>query len=102
MLDITVMTGNKVFAPDWDLLRAYKAGDIGKQEYTVRYLRRMVQTQLESPDEWDRVLEYPELALACYCKAGQFCHRHLLKELLIERHFELGNDAVDAGELMPE
>jgi len=36
-LDITVKSGDRTFAPTWDMVKAYKAGRITQEEYTEMY-----------------------------------------------------------------
>lgn len=72
--------------PDPQSLWAYKRGEIDDAEYTRRY-REKLQTLLQrDPGAFEGLLslgasETPQ-ALACYCRAGVFRHRHLLLEFL--------------------
>ena len=81
LVDTSVMTGIKVFAPHWHDLRAYKEGKLSEEEYTERYLEKMYDSQVYHKDAWNRLSVYPWVAYGCYCKPGEFCHRHLFKEL---------------------
>lgn len=82
--DVTVKSGIKEFAPDWDFLTEYKSSPMGPEDearYTEKFLAKMNRIHNESPETWTRYLtETVPLVLACYCKAGCFCHRHLLVE----------------------
>lgn len=81
LVDTSVMSGIKVFAPHWSDLKDYKAGKLSEEEYTQRYLEKMYDSQQNHKDVWNRLSAYPYAAYGCYCKPGEFCHRHLFKEL---------------------
>lgn len=85
LIDITVKSGIKALAPSWDLLQRYRADPASMEEtYRKEFAELMVQSQLQHPDVWDDLLKMDSIALACYCKAGKFCHRHLVADLLVE------------------
>jgi hypothetical protein len=72
--------------PAKDLLAAIKAGDIDATEYTKRYNKQL--------DKLDPMEVYGDLlaigggysvAILCYEKIGDFCHRHLVK-LWFKKH----------------
>lgn len=100
-VDITVKSGSKVFAPTWEMVMAIKSGEITEEVYTAYYDEMMKLSQANAPDAWGAVLAMDKVALVCYCKPGVFCHRHLLKDKLMNLHHQLGNDVVDGGELLP-
>lgn len=81
-LDITVKTGIQSFAPSWECLRAYKQGLMGEQEYEEKYREKMRSSLRARPEEWARFKSKLNIALACYCPAGAFCHRHIFAKLL--------------------
>jgi hypothetical protein len=99
-VDITVKSGSKVFAPTWDMDMSVKNGEIDQQTYVAYYDQLMKLSQENEPQAWGAILALDEVALACYCKPGVFCHRHLLKDKLMSIHHQLGNDVVDGGELL--
>lgn len=87
MLDITVKSGNPAFAPHpWDL-SAYKKGQMGEIEYRERYIEKMLESVDENREAWDRLSTYTYVAIGCYCKAGEFCHRHIFKGMA-QTHLE--------------
>ena len=92
-MDITVKSGIKMFAPTWDMVMGYKDGRISEEEYTEMYYNLMRQSYRTNREEWDKELSREKLVLFCYCKAGEFCHRLLLKDIFMK----LG--AEDGGEL---
>lgn len=67
----------------------HKTGKIDDAVYEQLYRRRMVQSFIQNPDKWRAVVRGGPVAIACYCKAGKFCHRHLLiamfKEICAKR-----------------
>ena len=97
--DVTVMSGDPIFAPTWDMVRMYKSGKLSEEAYEKEYREMMFNNMRRFPKRWDRLMEYDRLALACYCKSGHFCHRHILKQLLLERAWGDGDEIVDGGEL---
>ena len=99
VVDITVMTGNPVFAPTWDMLKQYKSGQMNAATYQALYLNLIRETYQTHRQDWLSLLAMPSVALACYCRPGVFCHRHILKEALLRLHHRAGNEAVNGGEL---
>jgi uncharacterized protein (DUF488 family) len=82
VLDITVMSGIKAFAPTWKMVRGHKAGTVSDEEYTDQYLSMMRTSFRKWNDEWMKLLKIERLALACYCRMGNFCHRHILADCI--------------------
>jgi uncharacterized protein YeaO (DUF488 family) len=99
VVDITVKSGDLVFAPTWEMVLEYKAGKLSEEEYMDHYRRLMHVSQDLYFPRWKNILSYDNLALACYCRPGNFCHRHLLKDILMEMWAIDGEDVVDGGEL---
>lgn len=89
MIDTTVKSGNPIFAPSWDIVARVKAGTLTEDGYTEQYYAMMRESFRRHPAEWRAMCEQAEVAIACYCTAGKFCHRHLLKDMLERacRHF---------------
>jgi uncharacterized protein YeaO (DUF488 family) len=98
-VDTTVKSGNKAFAPTWDIVLDYKQGRISWSEYTERYQKLMDQSKEQWPEEWSKLKALDKVALACYCPAGANCHRHLLMEIVFRDLHKEGVDAVYMGEL---
>jgi hypothetical protein len=80
-LDITVKTGNKVFAPEWWLVRNYKEGRINEEEYTKFYYELMRKSYREHPKEWERIFKMDRVVFVCFCPPNKFCHRLLLAHI---------------------
>jgi len=78
LFDITVKSGYKPFAPYDNVLWAYKRGEVTDEEYTHIYLEKLKKHFREAPEDFEGFLQRPgPIAIACYCTAGKFCHRHL-------------------------
>lgn len=101
MYDITVKSGIKAFAPNWDFLMAYKNGEIGIAEYTRYYHQKVIGSINDNLPLWDQFLNEPKIILACYCKPGDFCHRYLLTNLLVHYLQDKGRSVTYQGELLP-
>lgn len=70
----------KALAPPWSLVDSYKKGEITAEQYTSAYLGL-----LQSKNAQEIVDGLPDGAvLLCYEKPGEFCHRHLAAEWLME------------------
>lgn len=83
LIDTTVKTGERAFAPTWDMVMGHKTGELSNEQYTEAYLNMMRQSYNYNRDIWDRLLlSSGDVAIACYCSPGAFCHRHILKDIL--------------------
>jgi len=80
--DITVKSGNKIFAPTWNIVMDYKNNIITAEEYTKEYHNLMVKSYYNNLNEWNKLLNEEQITLVCFCKSGDFCHRLLLAEYL--------------------
>ena len=76
--DITVKTGDKIFAPSWDMVKGYKSETISNKEYIKLYSRLMVKSYNDHRHVWESILNMNEITFCCYCRPGDFCHRVLL------------------------
>lgn len=54
VVDITVKSGSKVFAPTWEMVMALKSGEIGEDVYTAYYDQMMKMSQSNAPAAWGR------------------------------------------------
>lgn len=85
LVDTTVKSGNKAFAPSWDIVQAHKQSDHSIEADTAYldvYVPMMRFSYRENLSQWLALFEPPEVALGCYCKPGAFCHRHVLVDML--------------------
>lgn len=92
--DITVKSGDRSFAPTWNLLKGYKDGAVSEDEYTRVYLELMRERISANKDHFVNTLlslteDKQSIALACYCPQGKFCHRHLLSEVIFPEFSDL-------------
>lgn len=100
LIDITVKSGDRLYAPYENVLWAYKRSEVSEEEYTTIYLDKMEKVLIESPEAIETLLEREDtVALACYCKAGSFCHRHILLEFLKDVAEDNGIDFEYLGEI---
>lgn len=90
IIDITAKSGGKpwiIFAPTWNIISDYKDGRITEQEYTDRYYNLMRNRYKTNRDTFQELISRAicsDVALACYCPKGEFCHRVLLKDILLK------------------
>src|SRR3989339_1061156 len=83
-LDVTVKSGDKTFAPTWKMVMGYKQGRITREDYAREYYGMMRKSYRHHRQRWYEVLGMKEVVLACYCQADAFCHRYLLKDMLVK------------------
>jgi uncharacterized protein YeaO (DUF488 family) len=83
-LDITIKSGDQVFAPAWDMVARVKAGTMTEEEYTERYIAMMRRSYRLNRKRWNEILSLDSVTLVCYCPADSFCHRKILAELLVK------------------
>jgi len=101
LIDITVKSGIKTFAPTWDNLNAYRAGTMSKHEYALAYYDKVINSFTTHAEDWKILERSPNAAFACYCKPGDFCHRHLFAPLAAMYLQSLGCSVLFQGELIP-
>lgn len=99
LLNTTAQSGIPAFAPDFALVRLYKAGQLSEQDYTQAYLERMRASYAAQPAVWAELEKDQRVAVACYCKAGAFCHRHLFVQYMSKHLQNRGHQVELAGEL---
>lgn len=102
LIDITAMSGIPEFAPHFTDVQRYKRGEVGETEYTQLYVDKMEESKATNPQAWVKLSTMPDVAFACYCRAGAFCHRHIFKTILMEYLKEKGIDSTYKGELAKE
>lgn len=99
VLDITVKSGDPVFAPTWDIVRGVKSGHITPAEYTRVYTQLMRDSYKANCGRWNEVLTKEAVALMCYCPDGAFCHRHVLADIFGKCASHYGLEFVNRGEI---
>lgn len=81
-LDTTIKTGDKRFAPTWDMVTAFKEGRLRPDDYRREYYDLMRKSYVAHKERWLEVVSHTSpVAIACFCQTGLFCHRHLLKTM---------------------
>lgn len=90
LVDITVKSGDGTFSPTRDLLNRYQYHGLSEADYRREYIELMRQSYRVNKTVWLSIANMPKVTIACYCKAGQFCHRHILAELF-ERVCHINN-----------
>jgi ribA/ribD-fused uncharacterized protein len=80
--DVTVKSGDKVFAPTWKLVRRYKDSCITWPEYVRQYTDLMRGSYRNNKPHWINLLQKPSITLVCFCTDPTHCHRTLLAEML--------------------
>ena len=83
ILDITAKNKiNEHFAPFYKDVMEYKNGQINEEEYTQRYMSKMRLSLRQNPALWMKLKEYENVAITCFCPAGDFCHRILFSNIM--------------------
>lgn len=82
LVDITVKSGDHTFAPYGWALKEIKADRMEEAQYTKLYLQKMLDSLRSNRERWIELCSMEEVAIACYCRAGDYCHRLLLREYL--------------------
>lgn len=101
LVDTTVMSGGgSPFAPTWEMVMGVKNGVITQEEYTNQYHALLQQRYREDRSAFHALIYKPKIAIACYCRAGEFCHRHLFKAVILKLAAREGLAAADHGELV--
>lgn len=78
MIDSTVKSGHQFLAPSWDIVMGVKHEHITEEEYTEVY-EKMMDASIETQRlKWEELIRQGNIAIACYCPSGKFCHRHLI------------------------
>lgn len=99
VLDTTVKSGDKCFAPVWEMVSQFKSGVLTEAQYRTLYHEQMMKSIKTNPGRWGEVLRMDVVAIGCYCSAGKFCHRHLLAEILNRLCLHNGVDFALLGEI---
>lgn len=101
LIDITVKSGLLVFAPEPSVLWAYKRNEVSDEQYTELYLERLRKQFRAQPEAFQEFLEQEgPICVACYCKAGKFCHRHIFVEFIKDVAEDNGYRLVVRGEIL--
>ena len=96
--DVTVKSGDINFAPTWEIVQAWKAGEISWETYAERYRELMLRSYKRNQQAWHNILEKGVLTLLCYCRADDHCHRYLLADFLVKLGEKIGVNVINEGE----
>jgi uncharacterized protein YeaO (DUF488 family) len=101
VLDITVKSGELIFAPSREALNAYKYGSprMTEAEYTKLYIQKMRESFKQNKKRWLQVARMDRVCFVCYCSEHTFCHRYILVELFEKVCGKRGIEFEYAGEL---
>lgn len=99
VVNVTLASGIRAFAPTPEALRAYRLGVMSSEEYRTLYVAQMRLSFVQQRSEWELLKTKQRAALACYCAAGAFCHRHIFSELLSAYLTREGIPVVHHGEI---
>lgn len=74
----------KELSPSWHLLSRYKSSEISEEEYIAEFHEEMESVRLDEVISKIKRIESREVdaTLMCYCGQKDFCHRHLVANLL--------------------
>ena len=90
-----------MLAADNDDIFNYLTGKITEEEFVVRYTRKLDQLVTTFPTVMNDLEKYPDIAIACNCRPGAFCQRHILAEWYV-RYLNLkGHRTAFMGEIEP-
>ena len=76
--------------PPWYVVKAYKEN--GDKEQYIRDYQRLVLDHLNPHDVikyLKNIVGYNDVALVCYEKSGDFCHRHLVADWLRKAGYDV-------------
>lgn len=82
-LDITYKS-NSIFSPTKKLVHGYKYWRISQEEYVKIFYELMRESYNNNYKEWQRILNLKSVVLLCYCPENSFCHRFLIKDMLVK------------------
>ncbi|QZA70957.1 hypothetical protein AH06_185 [Erwinia phage AH06] len=86
-LDTTVKSAKEYafLAPSWEMVMGYKQGSISENQYTELYYELLRSRYKADKQPFLKLLDDfrdKDIAVACFCTPGHFCHRHLLVTIL--------------------
>ncbi len=93
VLNVTVKSGDKTFAPTWAMVMGGKKGTVTDEGYIKRYYAMMRESYRKKRGRWEEILNMKEMVLVCYCIGHIACHRTILKDIFVKC------GAVDGGGL---
>lgn len=82
IIDITLKSGDRRFAPDSQLFNDYRYNGLSDQDYKDRFTNLMRQRYRQDPYLFDELLGRDKIALACFCGGDKPCHRYLVEDMM--------------------
>lgn len=83
-LDITVKSGQRYFAPTWEMVMGVKRGTMTHEEYDKRYEAMLDQNKEYHPKPLHALLARKRVVFVCYCPSNNVhCHRRFLAKWLV-------------------
>lgn len=74
------------FAPSFELLSKFKNDLCTEEEYVEQYRRELTLREMAGYLNWRLLMKYLEnKVLLCYESPDQFCHRHILAQVIRNR-----------------
>lgn len=83
LLDTTFRSKDPTFSPTKEIVYGIKYNGMSEGDYTNAYTDLMRASYRNNQARWLEVCNMDEVAIACMCPSGVFCHRHVLR-----RHLE--------------
>lgn len=99
LTDTTVKSGHPEFAPSWDMVLQVKQGSLSEADYRQQYIALMKASFHSHRASWEALMAQEEVVIGCYCKAGTFCHRYILQEMLLWLATQRGLPVTNGGEI---
>ena len=95
--DNFIWTKGNFLAPGKDLVNDMKSGKIDQKTFTERYTNKFYDmfrksSEFKSVEQWHQAMDeefsdkYEAIVFLCYEKPSEFCHRHILREILNYNH----------------
>ena len=84
VVDVTIKSGHKEFAPTWDMVMSHKKGEMTDKEYTELYYQKMRASYSNQYAKWEELLSLDKVLITCFCRPNQLCHRRLLARMLVK------------------
>lgn len=85
-LDITLKSSRglgRTFAPTaWNMVLGVKRGEVSEAQYREWYLDVLRASYRAQQPAWQQLLRQQRIVLLCYCRPDEFCHRHMLADVL--------------------
>jgi uncharacterized protein YeaO (DUF488 family) len=82
--NVQVVTQLPFLAPSSELLQDWKRGNVDEADYTARF-REEIKDRWPTVHQWMESLKPDEdSTLLCWERAGEFCHRNLVLQMLLK------------------